>query len=207
MLGRGWCRPRLPDSYFGMCYDGVQPWQGRGLSVGALNWHSARREEEQISANRGREFWVKWGSLSSSGIHGPQAIQGPLNPLSEYSSLVPNKRSQMDPSSPGPAIMHPDGFFSGSGCPPSIFTASLLLLRDQRGTFQGQRSHASWQLLVRYKALTKPTEYLRPPEALQGRMDRHKELVSTAVRDHAKAFGLRSWVDFTTFLSLGLFHL
>lgn len=31
MLGRGWCRLRLPDSYFGMCYDGAQPWQGRGL--------------------------------------------------------------------------------------------------------------------------------------------------------------------------------
>lgn len=116
MLGRGWCRPRLPDSYFGMCYDGVQPWQGRGLSVGALNWHSARREEKQISANRGREFWVKWGPLSSSGIHRPQAIQGPLNPLSEYSSLAP-KRSQMYPSSPDPAIKHPDGFFSGLRLP------------------------------------------------------------------------------------------
>lgn len=54
-------QPRLPDSYFGLCYDGVQPWQGRGLSVGALNWHSARREEEEISANRGREFWVQVG--------------------------------------------------------------------------------------------------------------------------------------------------
>lgn len=28
MLGRGWCRLRLPDSYSGMCYDVLSP--GRG---------------------------------------------------------------------------------------------------------------------------------------------------------------------------------
>lgn len=38
--GRGWCRPRLPDSYFGVCCDGPQPWQGEAstweLWAGAL---------------------------------------------------------------------------------------------------------------------------------------------------------------------------
>lgn len=54
MLGRGWYRLRLPDSYFGMCYDGAQPWQGRGLcgsSVLAL----CQKEGEQVSASRGKE--------------------------------------------------------------------------------------------------------------------------------------------------------
>lgn len=50
-------------------------------------------------------------------------------------------------------------------------------------------------------------EYLKPPEALQGRMERHEGLVSTAVRYRAEAFGLRPRVDFKTFLSLDPFHL
>lgn len=53
MPGRGWCRPRLPDSYFGMCCDRAQPWQGRGLYVGALDWHCARSEGEEVSGSEG----------------------------------------------------------------------------------------------------------------------------------------------------------
>lgn len=54
MLGRGWCRPRLPDSYFGMCCDRAQPWQGRGLYVGALDWHSARSRGRRSLKGRER---------------------------------------------------------------------------------------------------------------------------------------------------------
>lgn len=53
MLGRGWCRPRLPDSYFGMCCDRAQPWQGTGLYVGALDWRSARSKGEEVSEREG----------------------------------------------------------------------------------------------------------------------------------------------------------
>lgn len=42
-------RPRLPDSYFGVCCDWAQPCQARGLSVGALPWGSARSKGEGAS--------------------------------------------------------------------------------------------------------------------------------------------------------------
>lgn len=53
MLGRGRHRPRLPDSYFGMCCNRAQPWQGRGLYVGALDWRSARSKGEEVFEREG----------------------------------------------------------------------------------------------------------------------------------------------------------
>lgn len=76
MLGRGRGGLGLPDSYFGVCYDGAQPWQGGGLSVGALYGHPARREGEQVPASRGREgAGYKRGLISSSG-HGHSLAPG-----------------------------------------------------------------------------------------------------------------------------------
>lgn len=57
MLGRGRSRPRLPDSYFGICCDWAQPWQGRGLYMGAMNWRSARSRGEEAAESGGGGLW------------------------------------------------------------------------------------------------------------------------------------------------------
>lgn len=82
LLGRGWRGPRLPDSYFGECSDGAEPWQGSGL-CGSSELQACQEQRGTClqggGGDTGHPPQTTWPPLPSRTPLPLSSVRGPLN--------------------------------------------------------------------------------------------------------------------------------